>query len=105
MHLEPFIDKFAEVGPIPKVAGASVDLVNDDTRCFPAIKSLQHPRKDGAPALRCGFAFLEPFLDDDRVPLGISLDGRALFLKRHTLRALFGCRDPNVGKAGLHMWE
>ena len=80
------------------MAGAAVDLVNDDTLGLSLAQTSEHLGEDGAPTLCRGLALFKPLGDSETVALGVTGDGVLLLVERYALITLFLGRDARVSK-------
>src|SRR6185369_15860607 len=84
------VDKLAEVGPIPQVPRAPVDLVDDESVGLALPQEAEHLRELRATALRRRPGLLEPLGNGEAVGRGIAGDRIALFLRRYPFYLLLG---------------
>lgn len=90
VHLDAEVDELADLGPVLEVAGAPVDLVDDDAGGLAGTQLPQHRRECRPAELRGRHRLFEPFADVELVFQGVALDRRLLLLQRNTLALLQG---------------
>jgi hypothetical protein len=97
MHVMSTIDQLSEVCPVLEVAGAAINLVDDDTICLTFSEIFERSSEDRPAALCSSFQFLEPGTDAKTLARRVPLDRCSLFLKGNAL-ALLLCRYSDVRK-------
>src|ERR1700676_863922 len=89
MNFDTLIRQLADGRPISEIASATIQFVKNDTLRFAAAKKLQRLVEYRATLLGGGFHFLKPDGDRELIAFGITHNGVALFLERHSFRSLF----------------
>ena len=79
------VDKFAEVSPVAEIAGAPVDLVDDDAAGTAPFELLDHLAEKRSAAFGRRLQFFEPSRDLQAMSLGVLLNGSPLLLERNAL--------------------
>jgi len=80
VNLDALVNQIAEIGPIPQITGAPVDLMRDDSGCMALLKCFEHLREDGPTLLRGSLELFKPLADGQVVTPRIPFDGRFLLL-------------------------
>lgn len=79
--VDPGVDQIAELCPVLQVAGAAVDLVNDDALGLALPQFGHHARELPAALFRRGLHFLKPLDDREGIAARVRLNGASLFVE------------------------
>src|SRR5581483_62551 len=82
MYFDALVNEIAEIRPIPEIARASVDLMDDHSPGIAALELSNHLAENRPAAFGRRFQFLKPLGNAQILPLRVTLNGRALLLER-----------------------